>query len=404
MQLNPSYQKRRRQQLPNNPPSQKATSTAHHQFSPTIQNLGGISFEAPIGYEADDLITALCTHLVDTTTPDTSITIASGDGDMQQNINERIQWLKILDLPTAASPAGVELATHASFLEQYKFQPSLYGQYLALTGKKEAGIGGIGISSSSAAQLLKTFGGIDKAMEAAEQGRMKGWAPKVVAALTSTDKIAQLKKNMKILGGGRDLRDSTAKNILEPAMRKVIDNAVSTRLTNEKNQPTEEISDCSASSIAWLLPMHVQRWRQCESSIRHIADYLQKQGHDVVLKTSTSSGLPVDILLAKKKLALFVCQINKKKSISSSIRAAKEMSSSKSDTTTENIHDDDGMYSLAGQLTQLSDVLNNTDTGDNTSNKAAVKQVSNAMQHHINLVKRSGLKPFVILIPSAALL
>ncbi|KAK3256675.1 hypothetical protein CYMTET_34197 [Cymbomonas tetramitiformis] len=119
------------------------------------------------GCEADDVIATLCHEL----RPEglgghQSIVVASGDSDMQQVLHGD--------------------AVEAMFHEEFGFPPERYADYLALSGKPEAGVQGIrGLGSKSAKKLIQRYDTILGVLAAQQAGQLKGWPLKVQQALTN---------------------------------------------------------------------------------------------------------------------------------------------------------------------------------------------------------------------------
>lgn len=60
----------------------------------------------------------------------------------------------VLQVASAQHPSGLMLHSAAAFQAEYGFQPAAYPDFLALVGKKEASITGVGVSAKLAKTLL----------------------------------------------------------------------------------------------------------------------------------------------------------------------------------------------------------------------------------------------------------
>ena len=62
--------------------------------------------------------------------------------------------LLLLQVASLQRPSGLKLHSAAGFQHEFSFHPPAYPDYLALVGKQEAGIKGVGLSSKLAKTLL----------------------------------------------------------------------------------------------------------------------------------------------------------------------------------------------------------------------------------------------------------
>lgn len=60
----------------------------------------------------------------------------------------------MLQVASAQHPSGLMLHSAAAFEREMGFSPAAYPDFLALTGKKEASIPGVGVSAKLAKTLL----------------------------------------------------------------------------------------------------------------------------------------------------------------------------------------------------------------------------------------------------------
>lgn len=65
-----------------------------------------------------------------------------------------LNYLCLTQVASSQHPSGLKLHSAASFRHEYGCEPSSYPDYLALVGKKEASIKGVGVSAKIAKTLL----------------------------------------------------------------------------------------------------------------------------------------------------------------------------------------------------------------------------------------------------------
>lgn len=166
---------------------------------------------SPEGQEADHTIASIA-HDIHGQCSSCELYVASGDSDMQQCIDSRVTWLNILPCPTRTCPSGIDVVNLETFTWARYFHPSQYNVFLTLVGKKEANIGGVGISNATAAKLVSSFGSIDAMYAAYGSGKLKSWGSKVQTVF-SGDLDSKIEKNMKIFpkhtGLGSSLFDAS---------------------------------------------------------------------------------------------------------------------------------------------------------------------------------------------------
>jgi len=129
-----------------------------------ISALGVHSFRRG-GVEADDLIGTLSNRWI-ALSPRHEVVIVSGDKDLMQLVNGRVQMLDTLKNVTYG-PAEVTA--------KMGVPPEQVRDYLALVGDSSDNIPGVsGIGPKGAVELLKEFGSLEKVLSAAEQGKISG--------------------------------------------------------------------------------------------------------------------------------------------------------------------------------------------------------------------------------------
>ena len=106
-------------------------------FKQVAKQAGAIALVAPGGWEADDAVAAVCSHMRGAW-PSASIVVASGDADVAQLLHHQTAWLQLHPRPSLGSPLGVSLVTAADFEGERGFRPAALPDWLALTGARGA--------------------------------------------------------------------------------------------------------------------------------------------------------------------------------------------------------------------------------------------------------------------------
>ena len=120
-----------------------------------ILKLIGVQVLKSPGVEADDIIGTVA---VKESAKNNNIIILSSDKDLMQLINENIKMLR----PITKGVSNAELYDKDLFVKEYKFEPELMADYLALIGDKADNIPGVkGIGEIGAANLISSFGRIE---------------------------------------------------------------------------------------------------------------------------------------------------------------------------------------------------------------------------------------------------
>ncbi|KAK9815242.1 hypothetical protein WJX72_000500 [[Myrmecia] bisecta] len=162
-ELSPEYLRRRKHRRETSSrPGTKSTAPANRNgLQAEATRAGMLPVTANAGLEADDIIGALCASVTQRSdqlgasagTGRLRVLVVSGDADMQQVLRPHIAWMQPQRLVSPSLPAGFQLLMAADFDAAHGFPPESYPFFLALTGKKEASIGGVGIGASSAQRL-----------------------------------------------------------------------------------------------------------------------------------------------------------------------------------------------------------------------------------------------------------
>lgn len=159
-------------------------------------------------WEADDLIANLCRNFQrgqEEWHGAQLLYVASADSDMQQLLRPEVAWIQMQSRPTADAPRCVKIVTWEDFSRQFGFQPELYPDYLALKGKPEVGVSGLGVGSKGAKKLIRAFGGIETILDAARRGELKGWGSHVQNAFAKDGAQEQARYNLALFLAGKEL-------------------------------------------------------------------------------------------------------------------------------------------------------------------------------------------------------
>ncbi len=307
---------------------------------------------------------------------------------MQQYLTSTISLLDIAPLPTLASPSALSSVTETSFLSKNNFPASAYTDYLALVGKKEASIGGVGLGSSLATKLLAQFHSIEGIEHAAQQGILKGWPPVVKAIFLKNEATAggQLERNREIFTSVTDpeiVLTSEQREKLLAARKK---NYRTTTTTENNNK----IMSDAAVALAWQHPIYALRWLQAGPLIPILVSKLELRNiGPCQVQAVTFKGLQVDLFINSSSngdgdgVAVMVC-------------VACDFSSPTAEIRPEEKHQ-----------VQLNSILDDIEaaTKDKERQIQGVhdlcrvgKELNRAAQHHINLLKKAGGSG-VVLIP-----
>jgi hypothetical protein len=250
-------------------------------FMRTVEAGGGVCLVAAGGREADDAIGAVLDVVA---RRGCFAAVASADADAQQALSERVAWLR-LGPPGAGAPAGLAWETAAAFEARMGFPPAAYVDFLALTGKKEAGVGGAGVGARPAVRLLAEHGSLAAAAEAERAGRLNGWAPAVRAALRPGAAAERVARNRALLALRRD--DAA----LPPAGAAALEAALDAALAAPP--PAREAPALNSAALARLHPFHAARWRRAAPLAARLAAAVE----GAVAGGAAPGGLPVDVLL-----------------------------------------------------------------------------------------------------------
>lgn len=149
-----------------------------------------------LGQEADGAIVNIAQRLEASAIDfDVHTYVASGDSDLQACLAPNTSWMEILPYPTKTSPGGLVIHGLEDFRWRSYFTPSQYGVFLALRGKEA--VKGVGLGERTAAKLVRTFGTVEKMLEAGrgDAGLLTSWDVSVRRALTEDARREQLATN-----------------------------------------------------------------------------------------------------------------------------------------------------------------------------------------------------------------
>jgi hypothetical protein len=250
-------------------------------FMRAVEAGGGVCLVAAGGREADDAIAAVLDAVARRSC---FAAVASADADVQQALGERVAWLQFGPL-AAGSPAGLALETAAAFEARVGFPPAAYVDFLALTGKKEAGVGGANVGARPAARLLAEHGSFAAAAEAERAGRLNGWAPAVRAALRPGAAAERVARNRALLALRRDA--AALPRAGAAALEAALDAALAAP------PPTREALALDSAALARMHPFHAARWRRAAPLAARLAAAVE----GAVAGGAAPGGLPVDVLL-----------------------------------------------------------------------------------------------------------
>ena len=146
------------------------------------------SIVAPEDIEADDCIYSLACVFARSFNSEMGrvprVLIVSGDSDMQHVLLPNTAWLCLNPRISKNDPKARTLVTRSDFVQQYGFEPERFADYLAIRGRTDKGIQGIGITENVAKGLLRRYTDLRGIDIAIEEGKVNGWHPRVRETLT----------------------------------------------------------------------------------------------------------------------------------------------------------------------------------------------------------------------------
>jgi len=419
-------QRRRQKNLHTFTSSANSNAGKLKPFIETIESIDGcIALLSTGGYEADECIGAVYALLKDAKFPNEkgqnltigedssplSIIIASGDSDMQQYLNSSISWLHIAPLPTVTAPAALSVVTETSFSSKYNFPPCAYTDYLALVGKKEASVGGVGIGSSVAAKLLKQFHSIEGIKHAAQKGTLKGWPPAVEEIFlnkkAASSPATQVERNLEIFSSITNpevvLTSVQGEKLLAQAATKITTNSNSIPSTSNKDDILAEASALlSELPLAWQHPFYAIRWLQAGPLAQNLARILEcRKLGPCKLQAATAEGLPIDLIIiideggggdgnvTDRGIAVMICAPCDFSS-SSYAQLMAEAPFKESIENTEQM-----LNSILDKIDKARGGRRRLEGGVDDPCHVG-KKLNRAYKHHVSLLKKVGIAPILI--------
>ena len=365
--VDPSYLERRRRKQGQGATQPGAASAAKGRdklvpLARAVETRGGVCLTAGDGLEADDVIGAACAYLAEAI-PSCSLVIASGDADMQQHMRQdRVSWLQLLPLPTAAAPAGAALLRAEDFQRQFSFPPAAYPDYLALVGKKEASVGGVGTGAATAAKLLARFGSIGGIAAAAQSGALKGWGRGVEAAFSpGSPTLEKAKRSLRVFAG------AGAVDSLGEADRRALA-SVQGRLLAASGGAAA----AGEEALAWHHPLHAARWRSAAQFVERLAAAAAREGVECAVKATSEGGLPIDGVIGSQAVML-CCECDFEPGAAAPLAAAHSAK------------------------ILIDDVLRReSESRSSDGGKAIAPLLNGAVRHHLGLLRRAGVRPALV--------
>jgi hypothetical protein len=198
-------------------------------------------------------------------------------------------------------------------------QPSQPSVWAAWTGKREAGICGIGIGERAAGKLVSRYHTIGAVLEAAARGELAGWGANVRRAFSGSNMASTaeiLQRNAAAVGICQDT------SILEPALAVAVQAAVrnSQRFVQQAHRPAADVSSerqptCGAApavqaeverarQLAWMHPDAALRWQFVQPHAQALGIKLSAAGIRHAVQHSLRNGCTIDVALCDRTEAL----------------------------------------------------------------------------------------------------
>ena len=191
-------------------------------------------------------------------------------------------------------------------------QPSQKNSLWAFrTGKREAGIGGIGIGERAAGKLVSRYLTIGAILGAAERGELAGWGINVRRAFSGSNlasTVETLQRNCAAVGICQDT------SILEPTLAAAVQAAVRSGCgtirqadriaadagSNQESTcgaaiPAEIAADERARQLAWMHPDAAVRWRLVRPHAQALGAQLAAAGIPHAVQHSLRNGCTIDV-------------------------------------------------------------------------------------------------------------
>lgn len=285
---------------------------------------------------------------------------------MQQHLAESTAWMQILPLPTSISPAAICAVSLHDFQAKHSFHPKSYADWLALVGKKEASVGGIGLSGNSAAKLLSRYGNLQGIARNAEAGQLRSWGVRVEEAfMPGSPALAKACANRALFVG------NNIHHVLSPKQQEAVSSRLASMPSMNRDSLQHSPSEPPEHELAWAHPLHAARWRCAAPYAEQLAAVAAEMGVAAHAKAVTESGLPVDVFIDKVAV-LLCCQCDFEASTLQSLDAMAQEEGPV------------GKNVLAAALRS------------NTAGGGIVSRLNGPMRHHVTLLRKAGAQPCCI--------
>lgn len=187
-------------------------------------------------------------------------------------------------------------------------------------GKREAGIGGIGIGERTAGKLVRRYHTIGAILGAAERGELAGWGANVRRAFSGSNMASTaeiLQRNAAAAGICQDM------SILEPTLAAAMQAAVrsgcgATQQAHRpaagvcsEQEPTSGVASLAvqaaherARQLAWMHPDAALRWQLVQPHAQALGTQLSAAGIRHAVQHSLRNGCTIDVVLFDRTEAL----------------------------------------------------------------------------------------------------
>lgn len=262
----------------------------HHSVRrPLLQHLAvkaGCRVAVPAAaFEADDLIACVCQDLSE---GGVRVVVASSDSDCSAMLDTNVSWLRMAQA-TLAWPLQCQPVTAESFEASKGYLPRHHRALLALCGKKEAGIRGIGLSSATAHKLLNVHGSVEGIVNAAEAGELANRSSRTDAVFGSkhlSSTTARLRHNWTLFRACRDPEMVTAAADLSAAA------------LAQQNLPRNRLADPGhAVQLAWLHPRNHRHWSEIATYAKALSSELHQRRVPHLPQHALPIGLVIDVAI-----------------------------------------------------------------------------------------------------------
>ena len=163
-------------------------------------------------------------------------------------------------------------------------------------------MGGTGVPGSTAAKLLRRYGTLAGAVEAAAQGELRGWPPEVQELLASPEQVAELQRRHTLftLQADASTLPEAARTQLGEALARLprVDAAPAASSTGEAAAGGEQLwVPLDAAALAWEHPLNAGRWRWVQPCAEQLSTALSALGRRHTVRATLAGGLTTDVLV-----------------------------------------------------------------------------------------------------------